>query len=409
MKTYSLYELNEFLRRVVALNFSESVWLTAEIGQASKSREHWFISLLEKDGDDIIAEMSAVIWASDFKRIKRNLGDDTEGLLTEGIEIRLKGRLDFHERYGLKLIVEDIDPTFTFGKLEIERRRLIEALQNEGLFERNTAVRLPSVVQRIAVISSETAAGLMDFKRHLAENDFAYQFDSQLFTSAMQGVFVEIELPRALEKIAQRRTEFDCVVIVRGGGARLDLSAFDGGAICRAVALFPLPVLVGIGHEVDSTVLDLVAHASLKTPTAVADFLISHNARFENSLLELANFLKFYTQNRLNTEGSSLDRAARSVQFQSQIVLKNQVQKLDNLKQQLTANAPRIFKLEKIKLDNALKIMDLLGIEATLRRGFSISRRADGSPILKKTDVAVGEIIATEVTDGVFKSRVENL
>ena len=185
MKTYSLYELNEFLRRVVALNFSDSVWVTAEMGQISLSRGHYYIRLLEKEADNIIAELSAVVWAADFKRMQRVFGAATQGVLSEGMEVRLKGRLDFHERYGLKFIIEEIDPTYTIGKLEIQRRLLIAELKSEQLLGLNAALSPPSVWQRIAVISSETAAGWADFQNHISENIYAYRFHIQLFPSAM--------------------------------------------------------------------------------------------------------------------------------------------------------------------------------------------------------------------------------
>lgn len=406
MKTYSLYELNEFVRRVVALNFNESIWLTAEIGQINASRGHFFLSLLEKEGEDIVAEMSAVIWTSDFRRIKRVLGANTEGVLSNGAEVRLRGRLDFHERYGLKFVIEDVDPTFTLGKMELERQDLIARFKAEGLLTLNAQQRLPSVLQRLAVISSETAAGWEDFKSHISENEYAYSFDIQLFPAAMQGIFVEKEVMRQLTAIEARQADFDAVIIIRGGGAKLDLAAFDGADLCRAMAYFPLPVLTGIGHEIDSTIADLVAHTALKTPTAVADFLLSHNANFESRVLELGNSLRFYAQNRLNTEGGYLARAESMLTFPSHFLLKNQYLKLEELSRQMAVAPLQIFKFEKIKIDNALKIMDLMSIEATMKRGFSITRRADGSILTSVKEANSGELLDTELMDGNLKSRI---
>jgi exodeoxyribonuclease VII large subunit len=222
----------------------------------------------------------------------------------------------------------------------------------------------------------------------------------------MQGIFVEKEVMRQLNAIEARKDDFDAVVLIRGGGARLDLAAFDGGDLCRSIAYFPLPVLTGIGHEIDSTVADLVAHTALKTPTAVADFLISHNANFESRVLELGNSLRFYAQNRLNTEGSLLARAESILTFPTQYMLKNQVQKLDEWERQLTAIPSQILKFEKIKIDNALKIMDLMSVESTLKRGFSVTRRADGSILTNLKNAETGELIQTELSDGSLQSRV---
>ncbi len=406
MKTYSLYELNEFVRRVVALNFNESIWLTAEIGQINESRGHRFLSLLEKEGEDIVAEMSAVIWASDFRRIKRVLGEHTEGVLSNGAEVRLRGRLDFHERYGLKFVIEDVDPTFTLGKMELERQELMAKLEAEGLFKLNAQQPLPSVLQRLAVISSETAAGWEDFRSHIDENNYGYDFDIQFYAAAMQGIFVEKEVMRQLKAIEARLADFDAVVIIRGGGAKLDLAAFDGGELCRTIAYFPLPVLTGIGHEIDTTVADLVAHTALKTPTAVADFLINHNATFESQVLEFGNSLRFYAQNRLNTEGGYLAQAESMLTFPSQFMLRNQHQKLDELSRRLAVAPTHILTYEKIKIDNALKIMDLMSIETTLKRGFSITRRTNGTLVSGVQSLKMDDVIETELSDGRVKSRV---
>ncbi len=404
MKTYSLYELNEFLRRVVALNFSESVWVTAEIGQISLSRGHYYIRLLEKEADDIIAEMSAVVWASDFKRMQRVFGVATEGVLSEGMEVRLKGRLDFHERYGLKLILEEIDPTYTIGKLEIQKRKLIAELQSEQLLGLNATLSPPSVWQRIAVISSETAAGWADFQNHIFENSYAYKFDIQLFPSAMQGQHVEKELLKQLQRIETEKDCFDAVVIIRGGGAKLDLAVFDTPSVCRAVARFPLPVLTGIGHEVDNTVMDMVAYTALKTPTAVADFLIEQNVQFESSLVEMGNFLNQYVQNRLYTEGGDLSKIDNFLQFQTSFFLKNQAQKIEYYANELPKMVVQLLKFENNQLDNTLKIIDLMSLESILNRGFSITRK-NGKVVSSINEVQKGDKIETQVSDGTISSQ----
>jgi exodeoxyribonuclease VII large subunit len=393
------------MRRVVALNFYESIWVTAEIGQISASRGHLYISLLEKEENEIIAELTAIVWSTEFKRIQRILGSDTEGVFSEGVEVKLKGRLDFHERYGLKLIVEEIDPNYTIGKLELQRRQLIQALQNEKLLGKNADLPLPSVIQNLAVISSDTAAGWIDFENHLAENSYGYRYTIQFFQSAMQGQYVERDMLRQLDIIKQHHAQFDVVIIIRGGGAKLDLVAFDNPAICRAVARFPLPVLTGIGHEVDWTVLDMVAHLAFRTPTAAADFLINQNEQFESKLNEAHQFLKFYVQNRLHTEGGELTQMARFLKIQIPHLVKNQKQALDILESELPKRLNQILRLEALKLDNALNIMNLLSVEATLKRGFSITRQA-GRILSSRADISIGSDIETEVSDGFLKSKI---
>ena len=405
MKTYSLYELNEFLRRVVALNFSESVWVTAEIGQIGLSRGHYYVRLLEKEDEDILAELSAVLWSSDYKRLKRALGGGLEAVFTEGMEVRLKGRLDFHERYGLKLVIEEIDPTYTIGKLEIQRRALIAQLQNEELLRLNASVEGPSVWQRIAVISSETAAGWADFQNHILENPYGYCFDIQLFPSAMQGQFVERDMLQQLERIKAVKKQFDCVAIMRGGGAKLDLAGFDTPSVCRAVARFPLPVLTGIGHEVDFTVLDMVAHTALKTPTAVADFLIERNGQFESSLIEMGLFLKNHVQNTFYTEGTLLSKVDNFLQFQTAYFLKNEAQRLAYLSNDLPKLVAQTVKFENNQLDKTLEIINLMSVESTLKRGFSITRK-NGVVVTHIAEIAEGDAIETQLSDGILITHV---
>ena len=405
MQTYSLYELNEFLRRVIALNFNEAIWITAEIGQINCVRGHYYLDLVQKEDKEIVAQTQGVIWAADYRRIEKQLGDNTEGVLAQGMEIRLKGRLDFHERYGLKILIEDIDATFTIGKVEIQRQQLIKDLQRKGLIGLNGALELPSVIQRIAVISSETAAGWQDFKNHIIKNDYRYSFIVQLFQSAMQGSLVEKTLLQQLENIKARKQDFDAVVIIRGGGARMDLVAFDTPSLCEAVARFPLPVLIGIGHDIDQTVLDIVAHTSLKTPTAVADFILNQCARFEGELLEIQSFIKYYAKNRLNTEGGYLARTQEFLRFKTQSVLQSQCYLLDHMQHQLGKDVKKIVQLEKIQLDNFSKMVDLMSVEATLKRGFSITRK-NGKVVKSVSTIKKGDLVETILIDGVVESKV---
>ena len=283
MKTYTLYELNEWAMRVIALNFAEPLWLSAEIAQVNTSRGHCYIELVEKNDKEILAQLSAVAWQGSLKSWEKKWGTATlKSLLTLGRVLKMKGRLDFHERYGLKFVIEEIDLEHTIGNLEIQRQRTLEALKSEQLLDKNRQLPIPLAVQRLAVISSATAAGFIDFQTHLAENPSGYQYNIHLFAAAMQGVNLEKEIVEQLNTIAERKDQYDAVCIMRGGGSKLDLAGFDNEMVCRAVAHFPLPVFVSIGHEIDVSILDLLAAHSAKTPTALADSLLAHNQNFEN-------------------------------------------------------------------------------------------------------------------------------
>jgi len=227
--SHTLFEFNEFIRRVIALNLPQALWIRSELADVKSSRGHFYLDLVQKkeDSEEIIAQAQAVIWSKNYRSLQKKIGSDFETLLQPGMEILFLAKAEFHERYGLKLMVEDIDPAHTLGKLEMLRRETIRKLQSLNLLQKNGQVPLRPVLQRIAVLSSERAAGFQDFLKHLMGNAFGYQFNIQFFQVAVQGASVEKEVMAELESLALRAQEFDAVVIIRGGGARLDLAAFD--------------------------------------------------------------------------------------------------------------------------------------------------------------------------------------
>jgi exodeoxyribonuclease VII large subunit len=207
---HSLYELNEYIKRVVSLNFNETLWISCEISQANSSRGHYYLELDQKneDSNEIIAQMSAVIWVKNFLFIKRKLGDVADLILVNGSQVLLKVKLDFNERYGLKLIIEDIDASYTIGQMEIARQKTLERLKKENLIHLNSQNDIPQVIQRIAVISSKTAAGYQDFIQHLTNNSYGYQYKTTLFQTAMQGINTEKELLQSMNQILENKEHF---------------------------------------------------------------------------------------------------------------------------------------------------------------------------------------------------------
>ena len=336
MTTTTLYALHEHIRRVMALNYQHPLWITAEIAQIGRSRGHFYLELVEKGaGGDLVAQGQAVLWAMDYRRIQATLGNHADEVLREGLQVRLQVRVDFHERYGLKLQIADLDPAHTFGQLELERRQTVQILQQAGLLDQNRSLSLPQVMQRVAVVTSGDAAGFQDFREHLEQNNFGYRFHCQLFATAVQGKNAIVGVREALAKVTTKQADFDCIVILRGGGARLDLSAFDDRELCKSVALMPLPVLVGIGHETDETVLDLVAHTSLKTPTAVADFLLQHHLLFENDLFRCAEQLRVLSGFRLKLSALELERGESDLLWGCRERIKSAARQLDGYEAQI--------------------------------------------------------------------------
>ena len=406
MHTHSLFELNEHIRRVLALNFQQPVWILAEISQVGESRGHRYLDLVQKGEEgDVVAQAQAALWATDFRQINARFPLGLNSLLREGLELRMQVRPEFHERYGFKLHIIDIDPAHTFGQLDLIRRQTIQTLREQGLFDLNRALPLPMVLQRIAVISSENAAGKQDFQEHLENNSFGYAFDCQFFMAAVQGKNAETEIIAALEKIGYEAENFDCVVVVRGGGARLDLMAFDGLALCQAAAKMPLPILAGIGHDVDESVLDLVAHTSLKTPTAVADFLINHNLVFEGNILEAVSDLENIAQNILKFKQLELERAETAAHYAAREQTQESARKLDFLEEKLPALAMQTLRDQQRALEKMEAIYLNLHPENVLRRGYSITTK-NGKAIISAAELVSGDELETRVWEGNIRSKV---
>jgi len=406
MHTHSLFELNEHIRRILALNFEQPVWIVAELAQVGESRGHRYLDLVQKgENGDVIAQAQAALWSAEFKQINARFPLGLIPLLRQGLELRMQVRPEFHERYGFKLHITDIDPAHTFGQLDLLRRQTIQTLREQGLFDQNRSLPLPIVLQRIAVISSENAAGLQDFRVHLEHNSFGYAFDCQYFIAAVQGKNAELEIIEALEKIGRSPKKFDCVVVVRGGGAKLDLMAFDGLALCQKAAQIPLPLIVGIGHDVDESVLDLVAHTSLKTPTAVADFLINHNLIFEGNVLEAASDLESIAQNILKIKDLELERAETTTRFSAREQTKDAVRNLSFLAEKLPAITSQILREHDRELEKMEAIYLNLHPENVLRRGYSITFK-NGKAIASSMDVHPGDELETRLSEGLLKSKV---
>ncbi len=286
----TLSELNLLIKETLDDTFAGLVWVKAEIGEFTVNRNgHCYLELVDTDpvSNQIIARAKATIWSYTFRMMKPYFETTTGQAFGSGLKVLVSVKIEFHPLYGLSLNVRDIDPAYTMGDMALKRREIILRLQQDGVFEMNKELELPAVPQRIAIISSPTAAGLQDFLNQLAHNPTEICFYTRLFPATMQGTQTADSIINALEQIYPYEDLFDVVVIIRGGGAQLDLASFDHYELAYHVAQFPLPVITGIGHDKDETIVDLVAHTKMKTPTAVAEFLISGAETFEGRLLEI--------------------------------------------------------------------------------------------------------------------------
>lgn len=403
--TLTLYELNEFIRRIIALNFQEKIWVEAEIAGLKNSRGHLYLDLVQKDTsqDLVVAHSQAVVWETTFRKLAR------EGLaevLQEALKVRLLVQPDFHERFGLKLIVENVDPSYTFGELAVQKRHTLERLKAEGLLELNKSLPLPPVLQRIAVLSSSQAAGYQDFIQQLQGNPFRFSFRHQLFEMAVQGKSLEDEGGGQLKKIKPFVDRFDCAVVIRGGGSRVDLSGFDTYSFCKELAHLGLPVFTGIGHDIDESVADKIAHTSLKTPTAVADFIIHHNVLFESAMGQLAQNIGRHCRRILQEEEMDFRRTSANIYNLTNRILFLEKEKTSN-QNGLLQKALQLQLLWKKKDLHTLELLThSLHPQEAFKRGFSITTK-EGMIVKSVDEVLEGDFLATHWADGTVEYRVK--
>ncbi len=285
----SLTELQLIIKDSIYLSLPGMYWVVAEIAEIKENYAgHCYLELVEKDPEEINikSRVRAVIWAKKYSFLKSFFESTTRESLKVGLKILIKVTVEYHEVYGLSLVINDLDPAFTIGEMAIRRQQIIRQLEKEGIFTMNKELPFPLLPKRVAVISSRTAAGYHDFEKHLNSNSFGFVFYTHLFEASMQGTDTEASVINALDRISGFTELFDLVAIIRGGGSQADLSWFDNYNIAYHITQFPLSVITGIGHEKDVSVTDMVAHKSLKTPTAVADYLINTFADTENYLVE---------------------------------------------------------------------------------------------------------------------------
>ncbi len=407
MTSISLFELNEHIRRVLALNFSEAVWVRAEVGQLRESRGHFYFTLIQKseETEELIAKSDAVLWGSKFRSMARKHGSLIHDLLREDLELMLKVQVEFHESYGFKLLVEDIDPNFTLGKLAIERQAILGKLKKKRLLEKNSLLSMPVVLQRIAVLSNSTAAGYHDFINQIKTNKYGHHFELELFPIALQGVNVEKEILAQFEIIKSRKADFDCIVIIRGGGSKIDLAAFDNFEIGKTIANFKLPVFTGIGHEIDEGIADFVAHTALKTPTAVAEFIVSHNGYFEEQLVRHWLSIREINSQVLSTAQQNLEVISQNIKFLTEETIRNQKRMLDYIEQEIPRAAGSSIKSAGTTIDNLERLCETLSPEAVLKRGYSITSK-NGKVITNSEDIQKGDLIETKLKKGTITSKV---
>ena len=433
MEHLSLVELNQLIKQAISAQLQPTYWVVAEIGELRVAQNgHCYLDLVEKGEDRLLAKVRATIWSYTFRTLQGWFEAMTGEALRPGLKILAQLEVKFHELYGLSVNIKDIDAQYTLGERARRRQEVIRQLISEGVYEMNKGLPLPVVPQRIAVISSPTAAGLGDFMDQLSHNRWRYQFDVQLFKATMQGEGAEESIVAALLNVYQRiethGSVYDVVVIIRGGGAQVDLDCFDTYGLAAHIAQFPLPIITGIGHERDETVADLVAHTKMKTPTAVAEFLIdgltTYDERMESYLQRIVNrteqvlrehayrleglstALSYALSSRLLQQRQGLLQRQERLQYATQTLLRQQHETLARWPATLRTQTRNQLRRWQQQLDTQQKIMTLVDPVSILKRGFT-QTYVNGKLLSRAGPVPEGSELHTLTHDTTYISIVQ--
>lgn len=428
MSHLSLFQLNSLVKKTLEDNLDATHWVVAEIGEMRLNQKgHCYMELIEKEGNFVSAKIKANIWSYTYRNLSGWFESITKTPLQSGMEILFNVSIQFHEVYGMSLNVKDIDPNFTLGERARKKQEVIQRLMDEGIFEMNKSLVLPEVPQRIGIISSETSAGYGDFMSHLKSNSRGLTFETSLFPALMQGESASNAIIESLLKINNDIDHFDLVVIIRGGGAQSDLDCFDEFDLASYVAQFPIPIITGIGHERDETITDLVSHTKMKTPTDVADFLItglervddilnesifrihkSGNTQLTNTkgeLNQMVSNMKISIIQNLQKAQTVLDRKFDEFKYKSKESIRLSEQRLLNSQDKLLEKSLMYIDKNKQTLSNFEKQFELLEPTSILKRGYSISRI--NGKLIKDLEVKTNDEIVTEYSEGQLISVVK--
>lgn len=427
MQYISLLELNNQIRQGLDTVLAPYYWVVAEISELRVVQKgHCYLELVEKENNFLQAKLRATIWAYDYRSISGWFETTTGETLKPGMKVLAKLRVEFHELYGISANIKEIDPQFTLGERARKRQEVIAKLVAEGVFDMNKQLPLPYVPQKLAVISSPTAAGYGDFIHHLQHNEYGYNFQVKLYSAIMQGGEAPSTIIAALRAIQNASESYDMVVIIRGGGAKVDMDCFDDYDLASHIAQFPLPIITGIGHERDESVADLVAHTKMKTPTAVSAFLISGVASFEQRIDQLAQRIENNVRHMCKAQSYKLEELSRSFQliktrfWDKQHAALDQIQyrllmhgrwavqrekkSLADIFKKLSTVAVSTLKKESSKLEYIQKTVELSDPKLILKKGYTISY-VDGK-LLKNAKPSPGKILITHSENTIIRSEI---
>ena len=407
----SLFELNRFVKQALHNHLPDTYWVQAELSDVrSNSSGHCYLEFVQKDtgGNHLIAKARGTIWSNIFKMLKPYFEQETGQQFASGIKVLVQVSVEFHELYGYSLTVLDIDPTYTLGDMARRRREIILRLEEEGVLTMNKELDMPLAPQRIAVISSATAAGYGDFCDQLRNNPYGLSFQTKLFPAIMQGERVEESIISALESVYQELYEWDVVVLIRGGGATSDLSGFDTYNLAANCAQFPLPIVTGIGHERDETVLDIVAHTRVKTPTAAAEYLIGRLYETALKLEDHASRVVNKVEERLNWEHTRLNRLSERIPMNVRMCLQAGHYAVKGIQHRIDVALQERLLKEKHRLQLLEHQVRTASPEHLLKRGYSITL-LDGRAVTDISMLKEGDVVTTRYAKGESQSVITKI
>ena len=407
-ESMSLYELGRLIRLTLRQGLPDAYWVQAELSEVREAYNgHCYIELVQKAerGNTLLAKARGTVWANVYKMLKPYFEQATGQRFAAGIKVLMQVSVEYHEQYGLSLTVHDIDPTYTLGDMARRRREIIARLEDEGVLTLNKELPMPMLPQRVAVISAAGAAGYGDFCDQLMGNPYGFAFYPKLFPAVMQGDRVEETIIAALDRIACEQESWDVVVIIRGGGATSDLSGFDTYDLAANCAQFPLPIITGIGHERDDTVLDMVAHTRVKTPTAAAEHLIASLVEAATTLDTLTNALVTGITNRIHREEKRVEQIAQRLPALFAVTHANGMHRIAQLEARMHTALQRSLTEQKHRLQLMEKVIEGASPMQILQRGYSITR-CDGRVVRNTTQLPEGAVLTTSLAEGEVKSMV---
>ena len=387
IQIFSLKQVALSIEKTIASRYHQNYWVKAEIHKLNKYPSgHAFPELVEKEEGKIVAQMNGSIWKQNLQRIEKIFVDQVQEPLKDGIQVLMLVKVSFNPTFGLSLQIQDIDPAFTLGQLQKEKDITLKKLKAEGLLQTNQLLPYPLIAKRIAIISAATSKGLSDFYQVLDQNSFGYTFHTQLYEAYVQGDIAVDSILAALQQIENHKSQFDVVVIVRGGGAEVGLTCYNNYELCKAIATFPLPIITGIGHSTNLTVAELIAYSSAITPTQLAEMLIAQFRDFE----------------------LRIERLSQAVVKNAQLQIQRNREKISQVVQNLAWVKNQFFKIKLTELSHLEQKIELLNPIHILKRGFTITT-VDGILLKNAKDLTAGQVISTQTDEALINATITSI